>query len=392
VFLSALHLYDFRNYARLELSLDYPLALLVGGNAQGKTNLLEGICVAALTRSPRTSSGHDLIRFGARAARVALELRDDDRRNTLEARLLMAPEGNRVSKEFRLNDHPIAAQRAVGTLRVVPFWPDDLQALKGGGEGRRRLLDGVLSQVDRRYGRQLSQYEHILEQRNALLRRVREGTELAWSLGHWTRTLAQAASPVIRARLRHLRRLKPLVEAQYAALSGEVARLEVSYEAKRYQVSEEMAEDEAMPDSDGAENLDPVAGTLQRALEGAAEEELARAVTVAGPHRDDLRVELGGREARIFASQGQQRSAVLSWKLAEVAYITTQTGSPPLLLLDDVLSELDRARRTALLAALEGGSQALVTACERSDLPEGWLRRARRFRVEAGSVRLDGDP
>jgi DNA replication and repair protein RecF len=392
VFLSALHLYDFRNYARLDLPLDYPLALLVGGNAQGKTNLLESICVAALTRSPRTSAAHDLIRFGARASRVALELRDDDRRNTLEARLQLGSEGNRVSKEFRLNDHPIGAQRVLGTLRVVPFWPDDLQALKGGGEGRRRLLDALLIQVDRRYGRQLSQYEHIVEQRNALLRRVREGTEPAWSLGYWTRTLAQAASPVVRARLRHLRRLKPLVEAQYAALSGEAARLEVSYEAKRYEVSEEMAEDEAPEENEGKEDLDPVALALLRALESVAEEELGRSVTVAGPHRDDLRVELGGREARVFASQGQQRSAVLSWKLAEVAYIATQTGSPPLLLLDDVLSELDRDRRAALLTALDGGSQALVTACERGDLPEAWLRRARRFRVEAGSVRLDEDP
>lgn len=391
MFLSALQLYDFRNYARLALQLDTPLALLVGGNAQGKTNLLEGICVAALTRSPRTSSGYDLIRFGAHAARIALELRDDDRRNTLEARLLLSLEGHRVSKQFRLNDHPIGAQRALGTLRVVPFWPDDLQALKGGGEGRRRLLDSLLSQVDRRYGRQLSQYEHILEQRNALLRRVHDGSELAWSLGYWTQALARAASPVVRARLRHLRRLRPLVEAQYAALSAEAARLEVSYEAKRYEVSEEMAEDEGPEDREGEEGVDPVAQALQRALESAVDEELGRSVTVAGPHRDDLRVELGGREARAFASQGQQRSAVLSWKLAEVTYIAALTGSPPLLLLDDVLSELDRDRRAALLAALEGGSQAVVTACERSDLPESWLRRARCFRVEAGTVRPDGE-
>jgi len=379
VLLAAVALYNFRNYAELALGLDEPLALLVGGNAQGKTNLLEGICLAALTRSPRGSPAAELIRHGMTAARVTLRLQDDDRHDTVEARLQRSEADARVTREFRVNERPVAAHAAVGRLRVVLFWPEDLGVVKGGGEGRRRLLNDLLRQVDRRFARQLSQYERILDQRNALLRQVRDGLQPAQALAYWTQELAGAAAPVVRARVAHLRRFAPLVEGEHRRLSGEAEALEVAYQPKRY-----AGGDELVGVDDGA-----LSAQIVRALEEAAPEELARGMTVVGPHHDDLLFQVGGRPARVFASQGQQRSIMLSWRLAEVAYIAGQTGSLPLLLLDDVLSELDAARRAALLGAVERAGQAVLTACEESDLPEGWLRRLPRYRVESGSVRRD---
>ncbi len=385
MFLSQLQLYRFRNYADLQLPFEGPLTLLVGGNAQGKSNLLEGICVAAVTRSPRTSAGQELIAFGATAARICLELRDQGRQEVLEARLHVE-EGprDRVVKEFRVNGHPVAARAALGHLRVVLFGPEDLQLLKGGSDERRRLLNGLLVQIDRRYAPQLSQYERLLDQRNALLRRVRDGAEAPSALEYWTHELAEAGAPVVRARWQHLRRVAPLVQQEYARLAEGAETLEVCYQAKRYAVSESM-----MGEAAGAAGAAALATSLARALNEAQAEEVARGITVVGPHRDDLRFTLGGREARLFASQGQQRSVVLSWKLAEVAYVAARTGSPPLLLLDDVLSELDGQRRVALLGLLERPGQTLVTACEASDLPVGWRQQVPRFRVRAGAVTRD---
>lgn len=389
MFLSTLQLYNFRNYPELSVTFEEPLALLLGGNAQGKTNLLEAIALVAITRSPRTPTSQELIRFGATEARVVLELGDDQRRETLEARLQTSPVDGRVLRQFRVNGRPVPAHDAAGRLRVVLFWPEDLQAVKGGGDLRRRLLNDLLTQVDRPFARQLSQYERILDQRNALLRQVREGAQPVSALGYWTGELARAGAPLVQARLRHLRRLAPLVASEYAALSGEQEALEVDYLAKRYLLTEAMSE-EAEGLGWGAED-EPSAlrASLLQGLHEAAAEEVARGMTVVGPHRDDLRVRVGGREARVFASQGQQRSAMLSWKLAEVAYITQCTGSPPLLLLDDVLSELDWQRRTALLLALARAGQTLVTTCESSDLPESWLQRGARWRVRAGAMTRD---
>jgi DNA replication and repair protein RecF len=219
---------------------------------------------------------------------------------------------------------------------------------------------------------------------------VREGAQPVSALGYWTGELARAGAPLVHARLRHLRRLAPLMASEYTALAGEQEPLEVDYLAKRYLLTDAMG-DEAEGVGWGTAGDEPSAlrASLLHGLHDAAAEEVARGMTVVGPHRDDVRLRVGGREARVFASQGEQRSAMLSWKLAEVTYITQCTGSPPLLLLDDVLSELDSRRRTALLLALARAGQTLVTTCEPSDLPESWQQHGARWRVLAGVVTRD---
>lgn len=374
MFLSNVSLFDFRNYAELDLALERSATVLFGGNAQGKTNLLEAVALTALTRSPRTQQASELVRFGQPAARVTCQVQGEEGAAELEVRVTMTqlPETTRPTKRFRVNGRERPSSDMVGTLRVVLFWPDDLQLIKGPGEGRRRFLNTLLSQLDRSHARELNRYQHLLEQRNAMLRAVRDGRQPVGDLDYWTTNLALAGAAIMVDRQRRLLEIQPVAAAFHRELTDDQERLDLRYRPAGARIGEAPA--------------DLVAQQLEAAMAASREEEIARGQTAVGPQRDDVEVWLDEREARLYASQGQQRTAVLSLKLAELQYLAEATGEQPVLLLDDVMSELDPARRERLLAALEPGPQALITAADLQDLPKSIVDRAAVFQVERGSV------
>ena len=375
MFLANVSLFDFRNYAELDLGLERSATVFFGGNAQGKTNLLEAVALTALTRSPRTQQAAELVRFGQSAARVTCGVQTDTGRDALEVRVVVSPSegGARATRRFTVNGIQRRSSDMMGALRVVLFWPDDLQLIKGSGDGRRRFLNTLLSQIDAGHARELNRYSHLLEQRNALLRAIREGRQSTEGLDYWTTALAASGAAIMVERQRRLLELQPVAAAYHRELSDDRERLELRYRPAGARIGEAPQE--------------LVRQQLEAAMGDARDQEIARGQTVVGPQRDDVEVWLDDHEAKTFASQGQQRSAVLSLKLAELQYLADVTGEQPVLLLDDVMSELDPARRERLLAALQPGPQALITAADLNDLPKSILERAAVFRVERGTIR-----
>lgn len=366
-----LRLFRFRNYAEETVELGPGLNVVVGRNAQGKTNLLEAVATVALTRSPRAGSAAEVIGWGEEACRVSASVVRPEGPVELDLTLRRG-EGERVVRTLAVGGTSRAARSVLGLCPVVLFWPEDLQLVKGGPEGRRRLLDIVLSQVDPRTADDLVRYRRTIEQRNAMLRLVRDGGAGFEAVDAFTRQLVELGGRIRVARARLVRSLDPLATAALAELTEGREELGLRYVGE------------------GVEADDPVeaAAALAAILAERRGEEIARGITVAGPHRDDVEILLDGRPARSTASQGQQRSIVLACKLAEVRHVAAAAGVAPVLLLDDVLSELDAGRRLRLLAALGAGTatQALLTTSETAalELPDG--ADVRRFAVSAGRV------
>ena len=379
--LARLRLFNFRNYAELNVELAAGLNVFVGENAQGKTNLLEAVATLLLTKSPRAGNAAELVRWGTDEAAVDAELTRGTVTEALALRLRRVHDPGednrgdarpRVSRTTSRDGHPIAPRDLLGRWPVVLFWPDDLQLVKAGPEARRRLLDVLVAQLDRAAADELLRYRRALEQRNALLRRLHAGVATgADELRPFDDALVRHGASIQLARAQLVRELAPLATAAVAEITDSADSLELRYAPQ----SREMSEDR-----------ETVVSALRSALRRAHDEELARGTTVVGPHRDDLEFLLNGRSARSTASQGQQRSAVLATKIAEVRLVHMRSGQMPLLLLDDVLSELDPARRERLLSALSadgGAPQTLVTSAEEDILR---AHRAQRFVVRQGSV------
>jgi DNA replication and repair protein RecF len=369
-----LRLYCFRNYAEETVALGPGLNVVSGPNAQGKTNLLEAIATAALTRSPRAASSAELLRWGADAAQVTARIRRPDGPTTLELRLQRPLAQGAVVRTVSVDGAPRPARAVLGICPVVLFWPEDLLLLKGAPEGRRRLLDVVVAQTDALAAAAMVRYRRVLDQRNALLRQIRLGQAGPAPLAGFTEELARSAGTVLVARQRLVAALAPLAAAALGEISDGREEVELRYRAEGIEGPPPATPEEA-------------AARLVEALETRRAEELARGVTVAGPHRDDVDILLEGRPARAGASQGQQRSLVLACKLAEVRHLTAVLRIAPVLLLDDVLSELDAHRRERLLHALGAGTH-LQTVLTTTD-PDGLsLRsaRVRRLGVSEGHV------
>lgn len=353
MYLSQLRLLCFRIYQEAALELLPGVNLVLGQNGQGKTSLLEAISTLALTRSPRSGSLGECASWGEPQMGVAGHLVSRLGDNDLELRAERQLASERWVRRLRQDGDLIQPRQLLGRFRVVLFWPEDLLLVKGGPDPRRRLLDVVLSQLSPTYAEAATRYRRAVEHRTALLRRVRDSQAAPAELQPWSEALVEYGTIVIQERRRYLATVQP-VAAEAIIKIGESAELQLQYR----------------PGLGRGGSLDPradPADTLRRALARTAAEEIARAQCVVGPHRDDFEILLGGRPARQFASQGQQRSVVLALKVAEVRQHLTLGGETPLLLLDDVLSELDRERRTGLIQLLSeelAVEQTLITSTE----------------------------
>ena len=336
------------------------MTLIVGANAQGKTSLLEAVAWAATGASFRGVPDAVLVRDGCEAAIVRAEVVDGERTQLLEAEIRAAGR-NRV----RLNRHPVARARDRRELvRVTVFAPDDLQLVKGGPAERRAYLDGLLTSVAPRYEAVLADYERVLRQRNALLkRRFGNDPDDETTLRVFDTQLARAGAELARGRLRMLGTLVPLVGEAYAELAGHARAIDAVYES-------EWAEPVLRPTAATTAGIeeDALEPALLEALAARRRAELDRKVTLAGPHRDEWRLRVGGLDARTHASQGEQRTLALALRLGGHRMCTEVTGTAPVLLLDDVFSELDAQRSRALVANLATGQTLLTTA---GSAPEG---------------------
>jgi DNA replication and repair protein RecF len=363
---AALSLVDFRCYQTADLDLGPGVTAVVGGNGAGKTSLLEAIGWTALGRSFRGVADAALVRRGTDQAilRVDLVVEDGDRPRRVEAEV-RAVGRNRVL----LDGHPIARTRdLLGCLWVTVFAPDDLALVKSGPAGRRAYLDDLLVATAPRYEAVRSEYDKVLRHRNALLKGGVRDAEARDTLAVFDDQLVRTGTELVTGRLGLVERLAPEVDAAYRALAPASAPISAVYEA-------EWA-DGGTPDVVAAPEL------LRAALAARRRNELDRGLTLVGPHRDEWRLEVGGLDTRTHASQGEQRTLALALRLAGHRVCTEILDEPPVLLLDDVFSELDHGRADALVHELPAGQTIVTTA---GDLPAA-VHPEQQVRVVDGKV------
>jgi DNA replication and repair protein RecF len=303
----------------------------------------------------------ELIGGLAQQARVVGEVEAADGASTIEIEI--ETRDDRTRRTIKVNQKPRRAVDLPGAFRVSLFWPEDLSLVKAGPEQRRRFLNELLVQVEPGYARTLARYTRALEQRNHLLKRIARHEEGPASLAAWDVQVAELGTALTAARAEAVQELEPLSQHSHTSIAGN-EQLQLTYLRSE--------------------------GDLARLLAENLAEDVRRGVTTVGPHRDDVLVLLNGRDARSFASQGQQRTAVVSLKLAEAALIEARTGEAPVLLLDDVLSELDLERRDALFQQLSGQSQVIITSVDATPFPERLLDAAHVRCISAGRIQPCG--
>jgi DNA replication and repair protein RecF len=397
MYVSHLSLRNFRNYRELELPLQPGTTLFYGPNAAGKTTLLEALYYLATTRSPRTSADRELINWNSSAdlgiapftrmvtsvTRRAANAKDERLLIELVVQRKQDAGGNLLpmtQKTIRINKTARRALDLVGQLRVVLFTPLDIELLTGPPADRRRWLDVMLSQLDGRYVRALAEYNKALLQRNALLRSWRESRqsrsrsfsldEARRQLQFWDKQLTSNGAYIIAERQQAMQQIAELGAPIHQDIAGVPQRLKISYVA-----TIEAVEPRGLQQS--------FAACLERGLR----DELERGQTLLGPHRDDVVCRLDEVDIGVYGSRGQQRSLTLALKLAEAELMRTRTGDAPVLLLDDILSELDAARRAHLLQFIDRpNQQTLMTAADLADFDPSFLTNISRVRVEHGRV------
>jgi DNA replication and repair protein RecF len=425
-----LSLTNFRNYSRLELDFPAGVVLLQGDNAQGKTNLLEAIYLLSRMRSPRTSTERELVNWLALEedlpfARLVAQIEKGAETENIELSLVqnhtqgLEANGAALRKTIRVNGVNKRALDAVGLLSAVLFMPQDIELVAGSPSGRRRYLDDTLCQIDRRYCRELQSYNRVLTERNYLLRSMRSRSYDPAELAFWDQHLVEHGAYLTTRRQQVIQQLDEAVQRIHLRLTGEQERLRLEYDASvrretrpgaAYQMALAMEADAeprqeretsprhsaksaerssgeraTLPASE-AEALHDVAAVFTARLNELRSKEVEQGMSLLGPHRDELRFWVNGVDMNIYGSRGQQRTTALSLKLAEVEWVTQEKQDKPVLLLDDVISELDAPHRSQLLAAIDQAQQVIVTTTDLLHYSQEFLAAATLWRVSAGRI------
>lgn len=366
--IKSLSLSNYRNYQSLTLDLCQGTNIFYGNNGQGKTNLLESLFLCAIGKSFRYARSGDLVRNGAERFKVSVKMTDDiteqiDISYTRKEEKIIRVNGLCLRKLGHL----------MGNLMAVIFSPEDLQLVNDGPAVRRRMMDIAISQIKASHYFNLTQYNKTLSQKNALLRNC--GNKASFDmLDVYNEQLADCGSKIIARRIQFIQLLSQFAKEQHQEIAPDEV-LEISYQT------------DAVPEDFLSDDVADMKKAFYQTLSQKKEKELDRMQSLAGIHRDDIDLKLNGSDLKRFGSQGQKRTAVLSMKLAELGILEKSTGRKPILLLDDVFSELDNMRQESLLKSI-AHFQTFITCTEVSELPEELLRNARCFFVNSGSVVL----
>ena len=360
MFISHLSLQDFRSYKNLELPLTTGTHIFIGENGEGKTNIVEAVMYLALLSSHRISSDAPLIKLGAERGYIRAKVSDSDRDTLIELEI-----NNGKANRAKVNQNPVRSQRAIsGLVKAICFSPEDLDLVRGDPSERRTFLDHLLIQRNPRLGGVISDYEKALKQRNTLLKaRAPEST-----LHPWNEHLANFGGEVIAARLKLIKDLTPHLMNSYENISVK-KKPSLEYKSNLENLSEDK-------DANKTE--------LLKKIGEVSYQERERGISLVGPHRDDLLLNLGEHPVKGFASHGESWSIALSLRLASYLLLKAD-GDNPILILDDVFSELDQSRRERLAKLTESTEQTFITVAVANDLPEGLT--GKKYNVVAGVVK-----
>ncbi|MGF1589352.1 MAG: DNA replication/repair protein RecF [Pleurocapsa sp.] len=374
MYLKSLHLRSFRNYVDRQIEFTAKKTILVGNNAQGKSNLLEAVELLASLKSHRATRDRELVLDSASMGQVGAIV--ERAYGTSELSIVFRRQGGRT---VAVNRENLRRQLDfLGVLNAVQFSSLDLDLVRGAPESRRSWLDGLLIQLEPVYASILQQYNQVLKQRNALLKKIRQNQEDSTESSNdepelrlWDEQLAAAGSRVARRRARVIARLAPIAQSWHRRISGETELLEINY----------------LPSVQWTED-DPV--QVQQAFLAKIKErrtiEQYQGKTLVGTHRDEIEFTINQTPARYYGSQGQQRTLVLALKLAELKLIEEVVGEPPLLLLDDVLAELDPNRQKQLLEVIGDRFQTIITTTHIDTFNHDWIKDSQIFSIEAGKI------
>jgi DNA replication and repair protein RecF len=367
VFLNRLHLRHFRNYRDQEIIFSAPKTILLGDNAQGKSNLLEAVELLSTLKSHRVSRDRDLVLAGETESKITAQL--TRKHGSIDLALTVRDKGRRTATVNREN---LKRQLDfLGILNAVEFSALDLDLVRGNPETRRHWIDSLLFQIEPVYAHILHEYQRVLKQRNSLLKQADERTLDPAELESWNHQLIITGTKVIRRRARIIDRLAPIARAWHTKISKDTEQLTITY-------TPNITAEENTPESIYQAFVDRLH------LRRAAEQSLGN--TLVGPHRDEIELTINDTPAKSYGSQGQQRTLVLALKLAELELIEQIVGEPPLLLLDDVLAELDLTRQNQLLSVIEDRFQTIITTTHLGAFDAKWLDSSQILHVRSGKI------
>lgn len=362
---------NFRNIYSAELVFDEGINLLVGDNAQGKTNLLEAIYFTAVGKSFRGAKEADVIRFGEESANISLLFEDSKREQNIDIKLFK----NKTRQVFKNKVKIPRMSEIIGEFNAVLFCPEHLSLIKDGPAERRSFLDVAISQLSPVYLASLQKYNRILKERNKLIKNAYDDRKtFDDTIEFWSYQLASEAAVISKFRYSYIEKLEKYVAECFFDMSGEREKTRIIYRGSAGLSGNEYLE------------IDLIKAKYNELLSHSHEREIGAGATLWGIHKDDIEITLNGKAARIFASQGQQRSLSLALKIAEGEICRERFGEYPVFLLDDVLSELDSSRREYLMNGIRG-KQVIMTTCELSDLAK--LRSQNIIKVKSGEYFVD---
>ena len=408
MFIRSIHLENFRNYGRLDLDVGPSVNIFYGDNAQGKTNLVEGIYVASSITSHRTSKDSDLIKFGENEYKTSLDLTDDDTSNVqLSASYYteksVLSKNNRAGRLLIRDNAPVdKISEYIGVCNIVIFAPEDLNIVKNAPAFRRKFLNTLISKISPSYFNLLSNYSRLLAQKNALLKSTRPADE---QLDFWDFSLAELSAEIILKRYRFSKLISDIASRHHGSISGGKENLSIEYSTifgvvgaletfltKNSKYDEYMSK--GLSEADYGRIKGIISDLVLAKLKSVRSYDIEKHISSIGIHRDDIIIKLDGLVMKNFSSQGQQRTAALALKLSELEIIKMFVSSTPILILDDVFSELDKTRRLSLVSAMKG-AQIFITCTDKNmigeeiDVMQG-ANKAEFYRVNGGDITKEG--
>ena len=372
--INKLHLLNFRNYEDCYVDFKDTVTVFYGKNGQGKTNILESIFYSSFGLSHRTNKEDEMMKFSAEGMAVFSDFLKEDGVHSIKIKRFF--DNGKLYKEIKIDGKKTTAKDHYSFLNTVMFSPEDLQIIKGDPALRRRFMDMEISQTDPTYYELLVRYRRLIKQRNSLLKVIREKNQMQEQLDPWDEEISETGTKILIKRLKNIKRLKEISIPAFYNLSNKTDSLEIKYEVKGNNGELYYPEEKSFK---------TVKDFYLKSLKERRFKDIMQGSTGIGIHRDDLKTYINGADSRSFASQGQQRCCALALKISQIEYVKEVSGEYPVLLLDDVMSELDQYRRNQLITFINDKVQTIITVNDKTLIPDFGSNQY--FYVEKGSIK-----